>query len=160
MFMAVGLADGSSNNEDDAVWSPLYLAVNGAFTVLITARILCVTDLQLYADAYAYDSILCRRTSFGTSRSILITAGRTVVESALISWVGVFVMLLTDYYPYVGISLIQDAVKIISCRPVVWNAHGVNIQYLGLCRAFQSPTQHCLLRCTTCSRRIFASDIC
>jgi hypothetical protein len=46
MIMAVGLVDGSSITEEDSVWSPLYLAVNGAFTVLITARILCVTGLQ------------------------------------------------------------------------------------------------------------------
>jgi hypothetical protein len=111
----------------------------------------------VYADIYANDSVLHRRTSFGTSRSILITAGRTVVESALISWAGVFVMFLIDYCPNVGVSLVRDVVKIISFRPVVRNAYGVGIRGL---RAIGMAIRHCRIRYTTCSRRIFASDLC
>jgi hypothetical protein len=100
------------NIEFDFVWSPLYLVVNGVLMVLVTARILYATTLNRYASKLnGICSVLHRRTSFGTSRSILVTAGRTVVESALISWVGVFMMLLTDYYPYVGVSPLRNVMS-------------------------------------------------
>jgi hypothetical protein len=35
-----------AKTEYDVVWAPLYLAVNGVFTMLITARILYVPGLQ------------------------------------------------------------------------------------------------------------------
>jgi hypothetical protein len=123
--------DGIRNAEYDLVWSPLYLAVNGALTVLVTARILYATNLQQYApilnDTY---SVLHRRTSFGTSRSILVTAGRTVVESALISWVGVFMMLLTDYYPYVGVSPLRNVMEALTFCLDARHAQGRNIRRL------------------------------
>jgi hypothetical protein len=47
MLMAIYPADPTDGNtEDDVVWAPLYLAVNGAFTILITARILYMIGLQ------------------------------------------------------------------------------------------------------------------
>jgi hypothetical protein len=48
MVMAIypDAIDTAGNSEGDLVWAPLYLGVNGAFTILITARILYVTGLQ------------------------------------------------------------------------------------------------------------------
>jgi hypothetical protein len=115
--------------EFDLVWSPLYLAVNGVLTVLITARILYATALQRYALRFnGICSVLRRRTSFGTSRSILFTAGRTVVESALISWVGVFMMLLTDYCPDVGVSPLRNFMETLTFCLDARHAQGGNIR--------------------------------
>jgi hypothetical protein len=67
MFMAIGeLSFHGANTEGDLVWAPLYLAVNGAFTILITARILYVTCLQQSMP------ILMRMTVFSTGEHHLV----------------------------------------------------------------------------------------
>jgi hypothetical protein len=120
---------GERNTEFDLAWSPLYLAVNGVLTVLVTARILYATTLRHYAPRLSdIHSVLRRRTSFGTSRSILIAAGRTVVESALISWVGVFMMLLTDYHPDVGVSPLRNVMETLTFCLDARHAQGRNIR--------------------------------
>jgi hypothetical protein len=150
---------GERNTENDVSWSPLYLAINGSLTVLVTARILYETTLQRYVPRLnGIYSVLHRRTSFGTCRSILVTAGRTVVESALISWVGVFMMLLTDYYPDVGVSPLRNVMETFTFCLDARDAHGRNIRRLR--RALRRVrSRHFQVGRTTCSRRSFADNL-
>jgi hypothetical protein len=95
---------------NDWLWIPAYLVVNGTVSIAIAARIMCVTVLRrVKAGSVHIDlhSVLRRRTPFSASRSLLLTVGRALVESAFIAWMAVLMMLLFDEAPQVCTSQLE-----------------------------------------------------
>jgi hypothetical protein len=78
------------------VWAPIYLANNTLMSALIVSKIMCVAcqaGLPRSLTTHGH-SKLHKQTQFRSSRSVLVTVGRAVVESALVSWIGVLLLLV------------------------------------------------------------------
>jgi ABC-type cobalamin transport system permease subunit len=92
-----GLLEAISYTNDVSL-APLYLALNSLLSILIIGRIMCGRRYPTTESVGSRSrSAMRKRTSFQSSRSLLATTSRAVIESALTSWAAVFVAMMLDY---------------------------------------------------------------